>query len=245
MTINRQHFVVGLTWDQVAQRLSNGASAILPAGSGCKQHGLHLPMGTDRLQAEWFAAQLSAKIDALVWPTLTYGFYPAFSAYPGSLSVTSETLAAVAGEIVDGLIRYGARRIFVLDTGLSTNAPIAKALAAFQSPERVHHLKLYSGPRFLSAVNKLSQQSHGSHADEIETSIMLAIAADAVDMARAEASPHLSSGPQSGPLNRDDPSSANYSASGSFGDPLLASAEKGKKFVEAILEDLLESIAKA
>ena len=105
MTINRQHFVDGLTWDQVAQRLSNGASAILPAGSGCKQHGLHLPMGTDRMQAEWFAAQLSAKIDALVWPTLTYGFYPAFLEYPGSVSLSFETQKDVVMQVARSIAR--------------------------------------------------------------------------------------------------------------------------------------------
>ena len=239
MNIDRKNFVEGLTWDQVAQRLGNEAMAIIPVGSGCKQHGFHMPMGADRIQAEWFSALISTKIDAVVWPTLTYGFYPAFVAYPGSISLSCATFEAVVGEIVDALTAYGARRILILDTGLSTGAPIANVLARLKRPESIKHLAIYSGPHFLEAASKLSRQSHGSHADEIETSIMLALAPQIVDMTRAQASEPLIDGPQAGPLNWDDPASANYSASGSFGDPSLASKDKGQVLIDAIVEDLL------
>jgi creatinine amidohydrolase len=86
MKRDRQNFVACLTWDEVASRLREGAAALLPIGAGSKQHGLHMPMGTDQVQAEWFAARLSERIDALIWPTLTYGLYPAFIAYDVSIS---------------------------------------------------------------------------------------------------------------------------------------------------------------
>ena len=41
-----------MTWDAVARRIDNGAAAILPVGAAAKQHGLHLPLNTDRIQAE-------------------------------------------------------------------------------------------------------------------------------------------------------------------------------------------------
>ena len=49
------HEVAGLTWDQVKARLSAGVAAILPIGAGAKQHGLHMPMATDQVFAEYFA----------------------------------------------------------------------------------------------------------------------------------------------------------------------------------------------
>ena len=70
---------------------------------------------------------------------------------------------------------------------------------------------------------------------------MLAIAPGSVDMSRA-ASPFSPGGPQRGPLSPSDPNSPNYSPSGNFGDPTLASAEKGKTIL-AIVADLMEAAA--
>ena len=206
------------------------------------RHGLHLPMGTDQLQAEWFAARLADMTDALVWPTLTYGHYPAFVAYPGSLSLSRSTFETVVTEIVTALGSYGAQRILILDTGLSTGEPIASAIARSSAASRVSHLRLHRGPRYRDAVARLSRQSHGSHADELGSQRQHDRGLELVDMSRAAASPPLSGGPIPGPLCRDDPASANYSASGSFGDPTLASRETGQALIEAILQDLAAAI---
>lgn len=235
-----EHEVAGLTWDQIGERLAAGAAAILPIGAGAKQHGLHLPMATDQVIAHYFACALAEKIDALIWPTLTYGAYPAFVAYAGSVSLASTTFQATVSEIADALIGFGARRVLVLDTGLSTLAPVDAAVRTSRDPSRIRHLKVFAGPRFLDTVRRLKEQPYGTHADEIETSLMLAIAPELVDMRRAEASPFSAKGPSAGPLSPDDPSSPNYSPSGSFGDPTLASVEKGGKVLAAILDDLLE-----
>ena len=77
----------------------------------------------------------------------------------------------------------------------------------------------------------------------LAVSLMLAVAPDLVDMARAAASPFSPAGPHPGPLSPDDPSALNYAPSGSFGDPTLASAEKGKRLLAAILEDMMEAAA--
>ena len=52
-----RHFIEHMRWDEVAQRIRDGAVAILPIGAAAKQHGFHLPLNTDRIQAEWLAAQ--------------------------------------------------------------------------------------------------------------------------------------------------------------------------------------------
>jgi creatinine amidohydrolase len=232
--------VAELAWDRVAQRLSAGAAAILPIGAGAKQHGLHMTMATDQVFAEYFADVLAEKIDALIWPTLTYGAYPAFIAYAGSASLSDAAFQAVVTEIVDGLLGFGARRVLILDTGLSTLKPVEAAMRAASDPSRLRHLKVFAGPRFVATVSAIKEQPYGSHADEIETSLMLAIAPERVDMTRAAPCPFSPTGPSRGPLSPDDPTSPNYSPSGSFGDPTLASAEKGRKVFAAILEDLVE-----
>src|ERR1700732_1624116 len=82
------HLVERLSWDEVACRIGNGAASILPIGAGAKEHGFHLPMNTDRIQAEWLAAKIAERVDALIWPTVTYGYYPAFFEYSRSASLS-------------------------------------------------------------------------------------------------------------------------------------------------------------
>jgi creatinine amidohydrolase len=70
---------------------------------------------------------------------------------------------------------------------------------------------------------------------------MLVVAPELVDMARAKPSPFSAADPSPGALSPDDPSSPNYSPSGSFGDPTLASADKGSRLLAAIIEDMMEA----
>ena len=233
--------VAALTWDEIKDRLARGAAAILPIGAGAKQHGLHMPMSTDQVFAAYFSKALAERIDALIWPTLTYGFYPAFVAYAGSVSLSGATFQAAVTEIANALIGFGARRILILDTGLSTIAPADAAIIAARAPSRIRHLKVFAGPRFEATVRALQRQPYGSHADEMETSLMLAIAPELVDMTRAQPMPFSPNGPSPGALSPDDPSAPNYAPSGSFGDPTLASAAKGSRVLAAIIEDMIEA----
>jgi creatinine amidohydrolase len=233
--------VAGLAWDKIKDRLAGGAAAILPIGAGAKQHGLHMPMSTDQVLADYFARALAKRIDALIWPTLTYGFYPAFVAYAGSVSLSGATFQATVTEIADALIGFGVRRMLILDTGLSTIAPVDAAIIAAREPSRIRHLKVFAGPRFEATVRALRRQPYGSHADEMETSLMLAIAPELVDMGRAKSMPFSPNGPSPGALSPDDPSAPNYAPSGSFGDPTLASAAKGLRVLAATIEDMVEA----
>jgi creatinine amidohydrolase len=236
-----RHFIERMHWDEVARRVKDGAVAILPIGAAAKQHGFHLPLNTDRVQAEWLAGRMAQKIDALVWPTLTYGHYPAFVEYAGSSSLSIATFEALVREIAGQILGGGCPRLLVLNTGISTLAPVDRALARLAS-DAVKHLWIHGGPRYPSVVRQLAEQSHGSHADEMETSLMLALAPHLVDMMRAEASPAQEK-ETPGALTPTDPSSPNYSRSGSFGDPTRATAAKGEALLAAMLDDLDEQAA--
>jgi creatinine amidohydrolase len=236
-----RNFIERLTWDEVGRRITDGAAAIVPIGAAAKQHGFHLPLNTDRIQAERFAAKLAERIDALVWPTLSYGYYPAFTEYAGSSSLSASTFEAVVHEIAAGILASGCQKLFVLNTGISTLAPVERALARLDAG-KVLHLRIYEGPRYRRAAEALAAQSHGSHADELETSLMLALAPQLVEMARAEASPALTHDAP-GRLSASDKDSPNYSRSGSYGDPTLATSAKGEILLAAILDDLNAQVA--
>jgi creatinine amidohydrolase len=238
---SHRHFIERMPWDEVARRIGAGAIAILPIGAAAKQHGFHLPLNTDRIQAEWLAGKIAEKIDALIWPTLTYGHYPAFVEYAGSSSLSISTFEALIREIGSQILAGGCPKLLVLNTGISTLAPVDRALTRLDST-RIRHVWIYEGPRYPRVARQLIEQCHGSHADEMETSLMLAMAPHLVDMTRAEASPPLSQ-ETPGALTPSDPDSPNYSRSGSYGDPTRATSTKGEALLAAMLEDLHEQAA--
>ena len=210
--------------------MSAGADAILPIGAGAKEHGLHLPMNTDEMQAIWLAEKLAAETGALIWPVVTYGFYPAFREFSGSISLSRPVFVNTVREICAEILRWRPRRLFVLDTGISTIAPVDEAIAGLADAV---HLRIHEGPRYVAACNAAREQAFGSHADELETSRMLAIAPQSVRMDRAAPTP---GGPFEGPLLRA------LAPSGSYGDPTLATAEKGELLIAAMLADLCEAM---
>ena len=237
-TETNRNLVERLSWDEVARRIDRGAAAILPIGAAAKQHGFHLPMDTDRIQAELLAVRLADRIDALIWPAVNYGYYPAFIEYAGSVSLSAGTFEAMIAEIAAAIIGYGCRALFVLDTGISTRVSVDRALVRLDGG-KVLHLRIHEGPRYRRAVAALAKQGHGSHADELETSLMLALAPQRVDMSRAEASPAVKH-EMPGALTPSQVSSPNYSRSGSYGDPTLATPAKGEILLAAMVDDLAE-----
>ena len=241
----KENRVSHLSWDAVSERLAAGAPAFLPVGAGAKQHGLHLAMKSDQIQAEWLASCIADEAEGLIWPTLTYGFYPAFEAYAGSVSLSATTFEHLVLDITGGLLSWCRSQVFVLDTGISTQPIIARALARTVDPLRCHHIKIYDGPRFRETAQCVSEQPHGSHADEIETSLMLALVPELADMTRAMNSPKLPGGVEEGPLTPTDAASPNYSPSGSFGFPQLATAEKGRALLAALEADALATVQAA
>ena len=226
-------------WPKIEAAFANNAVAILPIAASCKEHGRHLPMATDYIQAEWLVSQLITQVNAVVWPSLTYGYYPAFVEYPGSCTLTETTFEKVVFEIIQSIIADGAKQIYLINTGISTIPPLEKTAVLANSSSNVQLVNVYSGKHFSAAEKSIKQQTRGSHADEIETSMMLAIAPDKVHMNLADT---CTEEKQSGPLNRTQPDQPNYSPSGVYGDARLATVEKGEKLVTAMLKDVLQAI---
>lgn len=234
-------FVAQLSWPEVERRIEAGAVAVLPIGAACKQHGPHLPMNADLLQAEWLAAALVQRAEVLVWPTVAYGYYPAFGDYPGSVSLSAATFRAMVQEILADIRRAGARAVLILNTGLSTIEPLQAAVDAAAQELRIGLANVYAGPRCRDVTQAIEQQPRGGHADELETSILLAIGRehDALDKAEAWTPPAMA---VSGPFSRSDPDNPRFSPSGVWGDPTLASADKGRRLLAAMVADLLAAV---
>lgn len=228
--------VAELTWEEVERALAGGSVAVLPIGAAAKEHGRHLPLATDWLTAEHLAAELARTDDVLVWPTVAYGHYPAFLDYPGSTSVSRGAFERVVRDVVGDLRRAGARRVLVLDTGISTIAPVDAAVSGNEGVSAVH---VYRGARYLEAKARLCEQPRGGHADEAETSVMLVVAPALVRMDAAEP---WAAREVRAPFRRRDADHPGYAPAGHFGDPTVATADKGAALLAAMLEDLREGL---
>jgi creatinine amidohydrolase len=233
-------FLAEMTWPEAERRLRPDTVVVIPLGAASKEHGPHLPLNTDQIQAGYLARRVAERAEVVVAPTVTYSFYPAFVEYPGSTTLRRETARDLIVDTCRSLAAFGPRRFYVLNTGISTLRPLADAAAALASDGvllRVHD------PRAATAAVERSvlEQPRGTHADEAETSKMLFIAPEKVDMTKAVADIHPET-PAGGGLTRDPTKPGVYSPTGTWGDPTLATPEKGRRLVETEVESILQEI---
>lgn len=232
-------FVENLAWDEVEAALKRGALSVVSVGAAAKEHGFHLPMNSDALQARWLAEQAASMGDVLVWPVVNMGFYPAFAEFPG-VSLRREVFQDVMRDVLTSIQKRGGQKILILDTGVSTSVPLDELC----DEESVFCFHMCGGPHFLKARSEVEDQLHGGgHADEHETSIMLHLYPEAVRMERAQGWTHDYAF-ERGVLRREDKGDVNYCPSGVTGDPSFASADKGKVLAQARLEDLRAAVNK-
>ena len=109
-----------LTWAEAEPLLRSDPLVVIPVGAATMEHGPHLPLNTDRHIADYLTRELAARVSALFLPTLTYGYFPHFSAFPGSTHLEADTFGATVREIILSMHRHGPRRFLVLNTGVST-----------------------------------------------------------------------------------------------------------------------------
>lgn len=226
------------TWTEAEALLGPDTIVVVPIGAASKEHGPHLRLKNDWTIAEYLKRRIIERARVVVAPTVGYHYYPAFVEYPGSITLRLETARDVIIDICHSLARFGPRRFYALNTGVSTVralAPAAEALAASGILLRYTKLDAVMG----EARARVSQQEGGSHADEIETSMMLVIDPASVAMERAVRDYHPD---RPGGLTRRPDGKGTYSPTGTWGDPTLASREKGEALVEAYVDGLVRDI---
>lgn len=227
-----------LSWDEAEKTLTPNTVVVIALGAESKEHGRHLQLNNDFVMAEYLKKRVlyAAPQNTVVAPTINYSFYPAFLEYPGSTSLSMDTARAMITDIVHSLAHYGPRRFYILNTGISTLRPLAQAASDLAKDGIVLH---YTDLTKDDPVEKKVRQSGGTHADEIETSMMLYIAPETVRMKKAarDLNPN-----QPGGLTRDPQGKGTYSPTGAWGDPTLATREKGQAVVESLAATILKDI---
>jgi creatinine amidohydrolase len=235
---NRGILLENLSWDEAEQILTPNRVVVIALGAESKEHGRHLQLNNDWVMAEYLKTRVLAAAPVVIAPTINYSYYPAFLEYPGSTSLESNTARDMVLEICRTLALHGPRRFYVLNTGLSTIKPLSEAAKVLSSESIT--LTYFDFDEINDVVKQVQQEPEGTHADEIETSMMLYIAPNTVRMSKAVKDLHAQ---HRGGLTRD-PNAAEktYSPTGAWGDPTLATREKGRIVVEATVKAILRDI---
>ena len=228
------------SWQEAEDLLGAERVVVLPLGAALSAHGPHLDMRNDLTLAEYFAGRVAAAAPVAVAPPLAYHFYPGVLEYAGSTSLTHDTARDVTVQVVRSLARSGPRRFYVLNTGASTTRPLEAAAAVLAREGILLRFTDFAG-QVDRVAGRLQQQEGGGHADELETSMMLYIRPESVNMSLAVKD--YVPGSAGAPLTRRRGGAGTYSASGVWGDPTLATREKGLYLVEAMTTAILDEIA--
>jgi creatinine amidohydrolase len=228
-----------LTWMEAEKALKRYEVVMISLGARTKEHGPHLLLKNDYVMAEYLKRRVMEEVPVAVLPTLQYGYYPSFLEYPGSVSLAAETFKNLVKDICRSMKGYGVKKFYVLNTGVSTLHPLeqtAQELAA----EGI----LLAFTNILEVDEKvpegLLKQEGGTHADEGETSMMLYLAPETVDMSKAVKD--YDARPNRRGLTRDPEGAGHYSPTGIWGDPTMADREKGRILVETAVAEIAAQI---
>lgn len=226
------------SWLEAEEFIKDYNIVIMAVGSACKEHGPHLPLGNDFVLAERLIDLVAPRVKSLILPTLNYGYYPAFTEYPISINISYNTFRDMIVDIANSLAGFGIKKFYILNTGVSTTPPIKDAVKIVKDKIEVGYLDLIAFDKTLP--EGLEEQEGGTHADELETSMMMFLAPEIVKIQKAvkEFDPR----PNRRGLTRDPEGSGNYSASGVYGNPTLATTDKGEIIVNKLVDHIVGQI---
>ena len=217
--------------------------AVLPVGA-IEQHGPHLPLSVDQSIVDGVVQAslpyLSQECPALFLPTCAVGKSDEHARYPGTLTFSAQTLMAIWSEIGDSVARAGVKKFVMLN---SHGGQIA-VMDIVARDLRIRHGMLAVAANWFAmglppGLLSAEEERFGIHAGDMETSMMLALRPDKVDMAQARdfhpwvadlAAENeilgLSPGGRIGWQAQD------MNPAGACGNAAIATAEKGRAFLD-------------
>ena len=225
---------------------------ILPLGS-VEQHGRHMAVGTDTLLAYNLALSAADRLSRIaVLPPPWYGFSAHHMRFAGTVTLQLGTLLALVDDIAASIVAHGFRR-FLIVNGHGGNNGAVDVLAStlgrkHYGKARIAGLTYFQLAR--GAIEGLRESAPGGmgHACEFETSMLLRLRPDLVAMERAvvtypdPGSAYLTTDLVGGASVRTYHDFGDLSETGTLGDPSLATAEKGARFYDAVLDELVRFI---
>lgn len=241
-------FFEKMKWPEINALSRNDIVVVCCLGS-LEQHSWHLPMITDSLIGEEIVRRLERCMpgELLCLPAIWLGCSSHHLSFAGTMSATLTTMLSVIRDITSSVAQHGFRKLLFVNSH-GGNQP-AMSASIQELGHEFPNMKIVGVTYWDVAKNELaaireSEFGGMGHACELETSIVLAVAGELVDMSRAEKDGILAESTYSrsemlasSAVNVYKPMSE-MSHHGGFGDPSLATAKKGESFLDAIVSGL-------
>lgn len=240
-----------MSWPAIRDAVAGGKTTALLIAGSVEQHGPHLPCLTDTLYGIEFGVRAADRHGAmLVAPMVTPGCSNHHLGFPGTFSVTEERLVGQVEAHLPGLADCGFHTVVVTSSHGGNFGPLSDAEPRLRASAKALGMTLTAVldlGRFVEALREapaaagLDQGLPAVQADLIETSIMLRIHPDLVDMTKAEV----------GFMGQFDVQEllrsglAPLTKNGVIGDPRGATAELGEAILASLERYLLEGITSA
>ena len=223
------------TWIECRDYLASNPQAILPLGA-TEQHGPHLPQNTDTLIAEALAKTVAEQSGGLVLPAIPIGYSWVWRDYPGSLTFSFDTFRAVIQDIAMSLHRNGCRRLMILSTHGANPSPIKYTIRELADEIDMKLLNVFypNLNTILADSDSPQWKAMNFHAEEFETSLMLHLHPELVHMDRAV----KEYPPYSIDYDMSNTPMGALSKTGVFGDPTVATAQKGAHWFQACATEI-------
>jgi creatinine amidohydrolase len=237
---NKAVYLEDISWTTAQQYLTPDAVIVMPLGAGSKEHGPHLPLSTDFIQAEGLAKIVALNRKVIITPVVNYGFYPAFLKYSGSTSTNFRTATDMVVQIVRSLAGYGPKRFYIINVGVSTTPTLETAAKILAEDGILLYYSRYDRPAFDKAEAQFRTKEYSGHADELETSNILHLRPDLVDMSKAVNDSSMKD--KRGNMSPVVAEGGNLNSSGINGYAALGTKEKGKKNIASFANELIKEI---
>jgi len=236
-----------LTWPEIESYIKNCDIVIFPVGSN-EQHGKHIAEDNDTFTSLQIAKKVAERTGVLVAQALPFGYSPHHMKFPGTISLSFDTLVNVYKEVCKCLLHHGFKKIVIFNGhGGNTNA-IAQALREIREETGciIYSIMVFPTEKgFGSGSLGILKQEGGGHACEMETSVGLflgqRILLDKAEKWRPpkDASEFYSKYQGRVTISRNFDE---ITESGSLGDPTIATKEKGEKLVESVVDEISKFI---
>jgi len=215
--------------------------ALLPIGS-TEAHGYHLPYGSDAFHSTAIAERISSKAwqegcKVLLLPTISFGVQGNTMGYPLTINVSQSVLDSLVGDIVRSLEQHGIRKLLIVNGhGGNDFKPVLRSLYG----KTKVFVSLTDWWKVGSDRTKDIFENTGEHADELETSVDLAIVGHLVHLDRAGSGSTRSSRFEA--VNKGWVSIARpwhlLTEDSTAGDPRRATKEKGEAYLLVVVDRL-------
>jgi len=237
------------SWPELKEAVKNNTLIILPVGQ-VEEHGMHLPVKTDAFIAEEVAKRVAEKIKSeipvLVMPTIWSGYsMKPVAKWPGTIRLKPETFISMVFDICASIIEMGFKKIILISSHGNHTGMLRVVVRKIADEYGVYIALTFPVLMAKEEFKRISKAGkEGScHAGEYETSLMLYLAEELVDMDKASSQDRLIFSSRFYP-DRVFWSTwgVQKSKTGVYGDPTVATKETGKRIMEATVENYIKFI---